>query len=639
MRFAAAVLLGLCGQAGLAAAQAPFRRVATVDSAMVIFAQTSPDEKWVVFNTREGYASSSLWLAPTAGGPPIQLTSDGYNDRRPVWFQSGDRIAFLSTRPNRNGGRQLYAMTLAIDPATGRPVGGPQQVTTEPVGREGPPSPDGRWLAYVSAGAVPELKVVPVNGGMARTVTRVAQTIGGFVFDPRGTHLYYTEATGSPGAVCTATRCGTYTLRRAPVNGGEAETIAREDHLVRVLPADPRYILHHLDGPGGTGKLLELRDRSGRLIGRTEMSREMSWSATTADGFGVVATVGERDRSVRVATVAGGPVRKLTVDGGFWPEGWAADGRAVIADRREAGRMVVEMIPLGNGERSRRVLPEGVVSSGWRTSTGPWFSFTTGMPDTALHAINVLTGETRLVAPNVYMRGRILGRGGEQQDGSRWIYSSRSNGQFEFRSTDPATGDTRVIRRLPDDGRRQRQFMVHGSRMAWFEVRGDSTDLRLSDGPDAPIRRLATYWTGAIGDDEDAAISWQGDRIAVCGKRSRHDSTNVLSVLTIPASAVSPVAHQEYELGTASGCWAPKWLPDDSGLVLLVIVDRRDDVPDLAHLPLQSGARPTVFTGDEPGEIWEYTLSPDGRLATYGVILPVSRSTIHVASFRSLIGR
>ena len=97
------------------------------------------------------------------------------------------------------------------------------------------------------------------------------------------------------------------------------------------------------------------------------------------------------------------------------------------------------------------------------------------------------------------------------------------------------------------------------------------------------------------------------------------------------------MSRREIALGSASSCWAPQWLPDDSGLVLLIIMDKREDVPDLAHLSLRDGSRPIVLTRDDPNEIWSFYVSPDGRSIAYPSELPVSKSSIHVASFKSML--
>lgn len=64
----------------------------------------SPDGKMIAFDsTRDG--STEIWLKPTVGGDPIQITKNGHFNHYPVWSPSGQEIAFFS---NRGGSRGLW---------------------------------------------------------------------------------------------------------------------------------------------------------------------------------------------------------------------------------------------------------------------------------------------------------------------------------------------------------------------------------------------------------------------------------------------------------------------------------------------------------------------------------------------------
>ncbi len=108
--------------------------------------QISPDGKQVVYvlrtvNLKENYQYSNLWLAPTGGGEPKQLTNNEKGNKHPKWSPDGKHILFES---NRNGGYQLYAHPVA--------GGRPRQLTdiaTE--ANNAIWSPDGKWIAFTSA--------------------------------------------------------------------------------------------------------------------------------------------------------------------------------------------------------------------------------------------------------------------------------------------------------------------------------------------------------------------------------------------------------------------------------------------------------------------------------------------------------
>ncbi len=108
--------------------------------------QISPDGKHVVYvlrmvNLKENYQYSNLWLAPTSGDEPKQLTNNEKGNKHPKWSPDGKHILFES---NRNGGYQLYAHPVA--------GGRPRQLTdiaTE--ANNAIWSPDGKWIAFTSA--------------------------------------------------------------------------------------------------------------------------------------------------------------------------------------------------------------------------------------------------------------------------------------------------------------------------------------------------------------------------------------------------------------------------------------------------------------------------------------------------------
>ena len=107
-------------------------------------AQASPNGKWVSFlSDRDGW--DHLYVAPAAGGAPVQVTKGQYEAWRPSWSPDGTRIAFDSNEGTNPGNRQLRIATIGSDPARAT-------ITTVTTGRgtntDPQWSPDGRWLVY-----------------------------------------------------------------------------------------------------------------------------------------------------------------------------------------------------------------------------------------------------------------------------------------------------------------------------------------------------------------------------------------------------------------------------------------------------------------------------------------------------------
>jgi Tol biopolymer transport system component len=109
----------------------------------------SPDGRWIAYvsdNSRYlndwNIAVSSLWLAPAAGGTPIQLTTGNALNLSPVWAPGSRRLLFVS---GRNGTRDIYQLNLGSD---GKPRGDPIQISVGLNVSQITLAPDGEHLAY-----------------------------------------------------------------------------------------------------------------------------------------------------------------------------------------------------------------------------------------------------------------------------------------------------------------------------------------------------------------------------------------------------------------------------------------------------------------------------------------------------------
>ena len=124
--------------------------------------QISPDGKWVAYtvssvDTAADKGDTDVWMASWDGTQQLRLTSSPESENAPRWSPDGRYLAFLSGRPGKAKGSQVWLLDLA--------GGEPRKLTDLSAGVQDPLvfSTDGRKLAFVSDVALTFRSLVAPN--------------------------------------------------------------------------------------------------------------------------------------------------------------------------------------------------------------------------------------------------------------------------------------------------------------------------------------------------------------------------------------------------------------------------------------------------------------------------------------------
>ncbi len=180
------------------------------DASRVVFTVTIGDRDGNTYRTR-------LWVSPTDGAAPWQLTTALAKDTGPRWSPDGTRIAFVS---DRSGEKQVWVIPLD---------GGEARVLTS--GKLNPSdlawSPDGAWIAFVGKPGTREAK----DESDVRVISRLRYKQDGEGFwDRRWKQVFVIAAAGGP----------------PPLVGGDPRQLTHEecDHLTPAWSPDGAHLAY-----------------------------------------------------------------------------------------------------------------------------------------------------------------------------------------------------------------------------------------------------------------------------------------------------------------------------------------------------------------------------------------------------------
>jgi dipeptidyl aminopeptidase/acylaminoacyl peptidase len=152
----------------------------------------SPDGKQVAFVSNIS-GRNNIWLVPSTGGWPSQLTISEQRQVSPVWSPDGNWIAYTSD----TDGNEQWDIFL-VSPKTGEVI---NLTTTKEISEQEPIwSPDSKQLAYLAkakAGSSHEVELIDVYSRRVKHLTQntpKTRTNTGLVFSREGKFLVYSRA-------------------------------------------------------------------------------------------------------------------------------------------------------------------------------------------------------------------------------------------------------------------------------------------------------------------------------------------------------------------------------------------------------------------------------------------------------------
>jgi dipeptidyl aminopeptidase/acylaminoacyl peptidase len=309
--------------------------------------RVSPDGRRVAFvvtrlsQERDEYLST-IWVVPTAGGEPRQLTAGPKRDRSPRWSPDGTQLAFVSERGD-DSKAQLYA--LPID------GGEPRRLTSLPNGVRQPAwSPDGCRLAFVSnVGDEPKDPSSP-DSKPSRVITAIKYRFNGEGFTDRRAHVFVVDLEGGAPRQITDGDWADQEPAWSPDGRSIAFVSAR--HAERDV--DNAADVWIVPAVGGEARRL------------TDASLQVQRPAFSPDGA-TIAFLGARkgvgyNTELRIVPISGGESRSLTsgLDRSLNALGevgpvWSRDGRSLLVGADEHGNVPVYRVPV-DGSASAKVV-------------------------------------------------------------------------------------------------------------------------------------------------------------------------------------------------------------------------------------------------------------------------------------------
>jgi hypothetical protein len=589
-----------------------FHKIISLDSVEFRGLGASPDGRWLTIGAVCSLTACSvpwggedgIWIMPSDGrAKPARLLSAGYNDRWPVWFPSGDRLAFVSDRMSRDGSHKTYAMTVPIDPKTGRATAPPRQISTDEATDVGQVSPDGKWVTY-GVFAEHVIKVVPATGGASRTLVTMAGAGPPFIWSRDGKTLYFVVRGGpAPPPVGGV-------WYKVSADGGAA-TRAYEN--ASAMPYAPNTDMHVVfvrrnDAARGGVRRVELYDAKERLVGAFDVTGDMNFFFPRGASSAYAATANRRYENF-LLTLDGGRTRMLAASRFAWVNGWIDNATLSIDGRDSSGLSMVATLDTA-GQEGKHVLlsPEDGGCCGWNGVVGSAVSFWRG---NALYIGDARSGAIKKLAENLAGGNAVwnsFGHGGFFSDGERFLATIANGERLELRGI-TADGRSTLLRAFAKSDNLARTA-VNGDLVAWGIRSRDSVTVFAARGPNGRARKLTTVRAAPNGRFFQLAWSFDATMLAITGL-TVEPSLSVIHVDEAGAPRGAPTVLNP----RATDPWTLRWTPDNRSLIVTATpTGARDGV--VMRVPVDPKEAPTFYGRNDE---WLF-VSPDGKHVAYPAV-------------------
>jgi tricorn protease len=172
----------------------------------------SPDSRWLAFSRRDRSSTVDIWVVPTFGGEPINITRYPGINGQPAWTRDGKKLVFLSSRSSGDSSgnaRNLYSVDLLTQPDEARPSNRPpgpmaddapellqrQRPTGPPQGAQQPMPPSLPGLMVAPRANLVQIEFDGIED-RAKPVTNFRDSIASYALSPDSRTVLFTAAVG-----------------------------------------------------------------------------------------------------------------------------------------------------------------------------------------------------------------------------------------------------------------------------------------------------------------------------------------------------------------------------------------------------------------------------------------------------------